>query len=297
MTVIFVAASNQLAAAFVPVEVRQASIKYVQISSVGALSSAMQVAVSDCTRALDNPDVPLLISSTSFVVNIVLDLLIISRFHVGSWIPTIIDQALIRLACDMSSAIAGLLYFFYIAKKLHRHSGDPEESVRPGIKAFKVLAGPSVYTFTESTIRNSLYLWLVSRIISLGEDYGTAWGVFNTIRWGLVMVPNQALEASTLAFVGHNWGQWRARSGVGVRKPKASRRDVTGTTIRSCIALSVMTCNRYHSPRLPLGRHSPSSRSPVLHLPLPLGHGSFRILPLWIHRSSADNEENVAGKS
>ena len=230
MTVIFVGASNQLAAAFVPVEVRQASIKYVQISSIGALSSAIQVAVSDCTRALDNPDVPLLIGSTSFVVNIVLDLLIISKFHVGSWTPTIIDQALIRLACDMSSALAGLFYFLYIARKLQRQSGDQEESAKPGIKAFKVLAGPSVYTFTESAIRNSLYLWLVSRIIGLGESYGTAWGVFNTIRWGLVMVPNQALEASTLAFVGHNWGQWRARSGVNVRKPKASRRDVMGTS-------------------------------------------------------------------
>lgn len=143
--------------------------------------------------------------------------------------PTINDQALIRLACDMSSALAGLVYFIYIAKKMHRKSSEAsDERVRPGIKAFKVLGRPSVYTFTESAIRNSLYLWLVSRIISLGENYGTAWGVFNTIRWGLVMVPVQALEASTLAFVGHNWGQWRARVGVGLRKPKASRQDLLG---------------------------------------------------------------------
>ncbi|CAD6576697.1 MAG: hypothetical protein ASARMPREDX12_007976 [Alectoria sarmentosa] len=227
MTIVFVAASHQLAAAFVPAQVREASITYVRISSVSALSSAMQVAVSDCTRALDNPDVPLLISSTSFVVNIMLDLLIISKFHVGSWTPTINDQALIRLACDMSSALAGLFYFIYIATKMHRRSSEgSNEQVKPGIRAFKVLARPSVYTFTESAIRNSLYLWLVSRIISLGENYGTAWGVFNTIRWGMVMVPVQALEASTLAFVGHNWGQWRARIGVGLRKPKASRQDL-----------------------------------------------------------------------
>lgn len=234
MTIVFIAASNQLAAAFVPAQVREASITYVRISSVSALSSAMQVAVSDCTRALDNPDVPLLISSTSFVINIMLDLLIISKFHVGSWTPTIIDQALIRLACDMSSALAGLVYFIYIATKMHRKSSeDSDETIRPGIRAFKVLARPSVYTFTESAIRNSLYLWLVSRIISLGENYGTAWGVFNTIRWGLVMVPVQALEASTLAFVGHNWGQWRARVGVGLRKPKASRRDLLGMVFPS----------------------------------------------------------------
>lgn len=236
MTIVFIAASNQLAAAFVPAQVREASITYVRISSVSALSSAMQVAVSDCTRALDNPDVPLVISSTSFVINIILDLLIISKFHVGSWTPTIIDQALIRLACDMSSALAGLVYFIYIATRMYRRScEDSDKQLRPGIRALKVLAHPSVYTFTESAIRNSLYLWLVSRIISLGENYGTAWGVFNTIRWGLVMVPVQALEASTLAFVGHNWGQWRARVGVGLRKPKASRQDVLGIDLLSLL--------------------------------------------------------------
>ena len=228
MTVVFLAASDQLAAAFVPAQVREASITYVQISSVSALSSAMQVAVSDCTRALDNPDVPLLISSTSFIINIILDLLIVSKFHLGSWIPTINDQALIRLACDMSSALAGLLYFVYVARKMQRRSRSIESRARPGIKAFKILARPSAYTFTESAIRNSLYLWLVTRIISLGENYGTAWGVFNTIRWGLVMVPVQALEASTLTFVGHNWGRWRARVGVNSRRPTASRRDLTG---------------------------------------------------------------------
>lgn len=230
MTVVFIAASDQLAAAFVPAQVREASITYVRLSSVSTLSSAMQVAVSDCTRALDNPDVPLIISSTRFVVNITLDLLIISKFHVGSRTPTIIDQALIRLACDMISALAGLVYFVYIARKMHQKSSeDSDERVRPGIRALKVLARPSFYTFTESAIRNAVYLWMVSRIISLGENYGTAWGVFNTIRWGLIMVPVQALEASTLVFVGHNWGQWRARVGVGIRKPRASGRELLCT--------------------------------------------------------------------
>ncbi|KAL2058342.1 hypothetical protein ABVK25_001070 [Lepraria finkii] len=127
----------------------------------------------------------------------------------------------------MTSAPAGLMYFIYIATKMQRQSRNLGDPARPGIKAFKVLARPSAYTFMESAIRNSLYLWLVSRIISLGKNYGTAWGVFNTIRWGLVMVPVQALEASTLTFVGHNWGRWRARVGIHMRKPKASRRDLT----------------------------------------------------------------------
>jgi len=81
----------------------------VQISSISALSSAMQVAVSNCTRALDNPDVPLFIATISVAANIILDLLIISKFHVGSWIPTIIDQALIRMTCDITSALVGLI--------------------------------------------------------------------------------------------------------------------------------------------------------------------------------------------
>lgn len=301
MTIVFIAASNQLAAAFVPAQVREASITYVRISSVSALSSAMQVAVSDCTRALDNPDVPLLISSTSFVINIILDLLIISKFHVGSWTPTINNQALIRLACDMSSALAGLFYFIYIAKKMHRRScEDSDETINPGIRAFKVLARPSVYTFTESAIRNSLYLWLVSRIISLGENYGTAWGVFNTIRWGLVMVPVQALEASTLAFVGHNWGQWRARVGVGSRKPKASGQDLLGMHCLSpslnLTSLTLTPHERHHAPSIHLLRHRSHSRSPGLYLPLTMGHGIFRLLPLRLHRSRLDNQENVEGQ-
>ncbi|KAL8717816.1 MAG: hypothetical protein Q9181_008277, partial [Wetmoreana brouardii] len=216
MMVIFVASSERLAAAFVPAQVRDASINYVQISSVSALSSALQVAVSNCTRALDNPDVPLLISTVTVVINIVLDLLIISKFHVGSWTPTIIDQALIRMACDITAALVGLVYFAYIARRLYRQSHDSSASTavswkRSGIMAIKILAPPSAYTFVESALRNALYLWLVSQIVTLGQTYSTAWGIFNTIRWGLVMVPVQALEASTLAFVGHNWGQWRAR--------------------------------------------------------------------------------------
>lgn len=63
------------------------------------------------------------------------------------------------------------------------------------------------------------YLWLVSTIVSLGSLYATAWGIFNTIRWGLVMVPVLALEATTLAFIGHRWGAWRRGIGKATRRP------------------------------------------------------------------------------
>ena len=225
---VFVASSQRLAAAFVPEEVRRTSLTYVKISSVEALSSAMQVAVACSTRALDHPDVPLLISSISFVVNIILDFLIISKFHVGNFKPTINTQALIRMACDLSSAVCGLLYFLYISMNMRRESSTQEQKARLSMSSLKILARPGKWTFLESALRNSIYLWLISGIVSMGLNYATAWGVFNTIRWGIFMVPVQALEASTLTFVGHAWGQWRAEVGPEVKKPKASKKDLLG---------------------------------------------------------------------
>ncbi|KAG7287651.1 hypothetical protein NEMBOFW57_007164 [Staphylotrichum longicolle] len=84
-------------------------------------------------------------------------------------------------------------------------------------------------TLIESAIRNALYLWLVTTIVALGSTYATAWGVFNTIRWGLVMVPVQALEATSLAFVGHRWGAWRREIGTNTLSPG---RVAFGTILR-----------------------------------------------------------------
>ena len=224
MSIVFVAAAQNFANAFVPVEVRQSSLTYVRISSFSALSSAMETAVASATRALDHPDVPLLISSIKFAVNIVLDLLLISRFHVGTFRPSVNTQASVRLACDLSSAFAGLLYFIYISTVKRR---KPWRSTsRPSFKALKVLARPGFITFVESAIRNALYLWLVSGIVAMGSDYATAWGVFVTIRWGLVMVPVSAMEATSLAFVGHAWGAWRRNVGIDLRRAKAKREDI-----------------------------------------------------------------------
>lgn len=144
LTVIFVASSNKLAAAFVPATVRDTSLTYVRISSIEALSSAMQVAVSTSTRALDHPDVPLFISSISFIVNIVLDLLIISRFHVGNHTPTINTQALVRMACDLTSAISGLVYFVYIATTLQRESDTADQKPKPSFSSLKTLVRPKI---------------------------------------------------------------------------------------------------------------------------------------------------------
>lgn len=211
MSIIFVATAKEVSATFVPDEVQKASITYIRISAFSTLSSAAEVAVSNATRALDMPDIPLLISSTKVMANIVLDFLIISTFHVGSWTPTINKQAAIRLCCDMVAASVGLAYFVGATSIIHQNRRLHWKGERPSIPAFLVLLKPGLMTFLESAIRNALYLWLVSGIVSMSADYATAWGVFTTIRWGLVMVPVQALEVTTLAFVGHEWAQWRNR--------------------------------------------------------------------------------------
>jgi hypothetical protein len=298
LTVIFIASADKLAAAFVPASVRETSLTYVRISSVEALSSAMQVAAACSTRALDHPDVPLLISSTDFIVNIILDLLIISKFHVGpsTWTPTVNSQALVRMACDLTSAVCGLLYFLYIATKLQGESRGLGQSARPSIASLKILARPAIYTFAESALRNSIYLWLISGIVSMGSDYATAWGVFNTIRWGIVMVPVQALEASTLTFVGHAWGQWRAQVGPEVKRPKASRRDLLGKPLSSILLIRLLNYISHYAPGIHIFMHRPRSRSPLLHLSLPLGNQKFCILPLRVRFRSLNNPDYVEGR-
>lgn len=234
MTVIFIGAAEFFAAGFVPPEVRNKSLSYVRVSAAVALTSAVQTAVASCTRAMDWPDVPLVVSSVGFAVNIVLDMLFLSWFHVGwttGYKPTVLAQAGIRLACDVAAAGVGLGYFVWVAKKKvreeegsQRRRGDERENgivVWWWMAGFWIMAREAVYTFAESAVRNAIYLWLVNRIIGLGADYATAWGVFNTIRWGLVMVPVQALETSALTFVGHQWGVWK-KNKEGISKPAAS---------------------------------------------------------------------------
>ncbi|RAR03343.1 hypothetical protein DDE82_005184 [Stemphylium lycopersici] len=215
MSIGFVAGASTFAKGFVPIEVRDVSKTYVRISAFSAFSSAVEYAVNTSTRALDKPDVPLIISSVKFAVNIILDLLIISKYHVGAITPTVNMQAGISLACNLTSAFAGLLYFVYTTSyssksPLHRDRSSTGNKTAPSLPALLTLAKPGAIFFLESAIRNALYLWLVAGIVDLGATYATAWGVFSTIRWGLIMVPVMALEATTLTFIGHSWGAFRA---------------------------------------------------------------------------------------
>lgn len=58
LSIVFLGAARELSSKFVPHEVQEASITYVRISAF-SLSSAVEVAVSNATRALDKPNVQL----------------------------------------------------------------------------------------------------------------------------------------------------------------------------------------------------------------------------------------------
>ncbi|KKA30632.1 hypothetical protein TD95_005039 [Thielaviopsis punctulata] len=245
MSVAFVAGAARFAAEFLPEPMRDTSLTYIRISALSALSSAVETAVAAGTRALDMPDVPLVISSTKFAANILLDMLIISKFHVGSWTPSVNMQAGVQTACNMGAALFGLAYFLAMTGRERRARKSVDAGVaRPSFRAFLVLARPGALTFAESAVRNALYLWLVSTIVAMGATYATAWGVFSTIRWGLVMVPVQALEATSLVFIGHRWGGWREEIGKFTVRPgkvdiSVIRRVVQPALTSSAIALSV----------------------------------------------------------
>ena len=84
---------------------------YVRIAAFSALASTIETAVAAATRALDQPDVPLIISSVKFAVNISLDMIVISKFHAPGVTPTVNTQAATQLTCSMVASFAGLGYF------------------------------------------------------------------------------------------------------------------------------------------------------------------------------------------
>jgi hypothetical protein len=301
MSIAFVAAARNFADAFVPEESRSVSLDYVRIAAFSALSSAIETAVAAATRALDKPDVPLVISSVKFSVNIILDMMVISKFHIPQVTPTVNTQAATQLACNMTASLAGLAYFLTTTHKercKQAETSPSAETSKPTLAHLKVLLRPGFFTFTESAIRNALYLWLVSGVVAMGLDYATAWGVFNTIRWGLVMVPVAALEATSLAFVGHNWGAWRKQVGTDVRRPYATIKNIRSELL-ACLSENSYLSKTNKSLRHNLPRHRlrpprPPHRNHPLRLPLRLRRRVLRPLPLCLASRRQNHGQNVA---
>ena len=164
------------------------------------------------------------------------------------------------------------VFFVYLARRaLHEDDAaavassgstiEAGERVQFSIAYLRVMARAAAYTLFESALRNAIYLWLIAKIVKLGDDYATgerrarryfaaigalqlgpflirfdgasSWQVAIVdvvdmavdVRDGL-QVPVQALQASALIFVGHNFGAWRSRAGEGERR--ASRREIIG---------------------------------------------------------------------
>ncbi|KAF8153030.1 hypothetical protein B0H34DRAFT_721904 [Crassisporium funariophilum] len=222
LSIIFLFAAPGFVGAFVPGVVRGTSVKYLRILAFDSFASTLNVAVSFGTRALDKPDVPLLMASVQTLVQIFLELALISTVHVRQVTPTIHIQATIKLVCDLTGAVAGLVYFLYLARKANPKAGTLKW-FSPA--ALKTLVIPGRWTFTESLIRNAIYLWQIHGVVLMGQSYATAWGVFNTIRWGLIMVPVSALEATSNTFVGHRWGIFDNERSLRAN-PKASWADI-----------------------------------------------------------------------
>jgi len=267
---VFATSATRFAKTFVPEPIRDVSLKYIRISAFSALTSAVEVSVASATRALDRPDVPLVINAVKVTVNIVLDLVFMSTFRPAKINPTVNTQIMIRLLCNIVSALAGLAFYLLRMRRLLRAEDEAEltrmasatdsaaaiagpgtasKAIAPSFAALLVLARPGIYTFVESAFRNAIYLWLISGVVEMGLTYATAWGVFNTIRWGLVMAPVQAFEASANTFVGHAWGARRRIWGVGENKPVASRADLRSeyspcsNAIKNFLFLCMVLCS------------------------------------------------------
>ncbi|GAA5852607.1 hypothetical protein JCM8547_002561 [Rhodosporidiobolus lusitaniae] len=214
LSLAFIGAAESFVANFVPGEVKAVSVQYVRVSSFGScLGSTVETAVATAMRALVKPDVPLLISTVKVVLQIVLELIFISTVHIRGVKPTIIKQAVISLVCSLSGALAGIIYFLSFSRRMIRSLPDSSTAC-PSFRSLLTLSRPGSFTFLESAVRNAIYLYLVHNVVTMGQDYATAWGVFSTIRWGLLMVPVQSLEATSNAFVGHRWGKWKRRREV-----------------------------------------------------------------------------------
>ncbi|KAF9053440.1 hypothetical protein BJ165DRAFT_1447523 [Panaeolus papilionaceus] len=238
LSIIFLFAAPGFVGAFVPGQVRDTSVKYLRILAFDALASTVNSAVGLGTRALDQPDVPLVMSSVQTLIQIILELALVSTVRIKSFNPTIHTIATIRLVCNLTGAFVGLMYFVYLSRKARArvHMSTLRWFSYP---AFAELFKPGRWTFTESAIRNAIYLWQIRNVVSMGQTYATAWGVFNTIRWGLVMVPVQALEATSNAFVGHRWGIYQ-ESKSDSRATWYDVRYITAPALKSvCIALLI----------------------------------------------------------
>jgi hypothetical protein len=112
--------------------------------------------------------VPLAISSVKTIVQIVLELALVSKIHVKSFNPTVKTQATIRLVCEyvqikitalitssLLGAAVGVAFFLLILCR-KAHGMIKVRSSWLSLSVFHELVRPGKYTFLESAIRNAI---------------------------------------------------------------------------------------------------------------------------------------------
>ncbi|KAI8804524.1 hypothetical protein BJ742DRAFT_776000 [Cladochytrium replicatum] len=122
------------------------------------------------------------------------------HLRVPGFINSVETPAYIRLVRDFAGSFSALIVLFAMLRPSSHERFLAEAQPRPklSLPALKTLAIPGSFTHAKSAILNALQMFLVSRVVALGRDYATAWGVFNKIRWGIVMVPVNTLEATAM---------------------------------------------------------------------------------------------------
>lgn len=152
---IFVFAASSFADGFVSIEIKKTSLIYVRLSAFLTLSSTFETSVTTSIQAFDRPDVFLIINFVKFFVNIVLDMLIIFKFHVDSFKSTVNTQAVVQFCCNMSSAVADLAYFVSCNMQLNK---DFKRFIKFNFMILSLFFRSRFITFVEFAVRNALYL-------------------------------------------------------------------------------------------------------------------------------------------
>jgi len=120
LSIVFLFAAPAFVGAYVPGEVKAVSVKYIRILAFDSLASTVSTAVSFGTRAMDKPEcapclrlassnellvysVPLFMSTVQTLIQIFLELALISTVRIGGFNPTIHTAATIKLVCECVS--------------------------------------------------------------------------------------------------------------------------------------------------------------------------------------------------
>lgn len=233
----------RFAQGFVPAAIRAQSLSYIRLTSVSTACSMVNAGLSSSARGLDHPDIPLLLAVVKTVVNIILDLLLLSPFRPFQSHPTVNTQAIVRACCDLGATSISIVAFVIKQKRESRQEARWRAAkANVSVFALKSIGKVGVWYQIEALPRTAVSLWLLSLIISQGSRWATAYGVFFTIRIGFGFVPLLAIEASCQTYTGHAWGLVAGEGSTPdkmdrqekVRRLKILYRSVAISTLLTC---------------------------------------------------------------